>query len=89
MTVVFPGAVRHRRSARTPGVTDAGHGRRAGVSRLTSATDAAKQIVAAVEKGSFRVVIGKDARALDRLSRLSPRRATEMIAHRMASLVKA
>lgn len=54
---------------------------------MTTAGDAAAQIVEGIEKGSYRVVIGKDARALDKLSRLSPRRATEMIAKKMASLL--
>ena len=40
-----------------------------------------------MEKGSFRVVIGKDARALDLLSRLSPRRATDLVARKMAALL--
>lgn len=55
--------------------------------KLTSAPDAARQIADAIEKGAFRVIIGKDAKIVDRLARLSPRRATEMIAKRMASLL--
>jgi hypothetical protein len=54
---------------------------------LTLPQDAARQIVEGVEWGSYRVVIGGDARMLDRLSRLSPRRATDMIAKRMAGLL--
>ncbi len=54
---------------------------------LTSAADAARQIVEAVETGAYRVVIGKDARMLDRLSRLAPKRATDLVARRMASLL--
>mgnify|MGYP003530779292 CR=1 FL=1 len=34
-----------------------------------------------------RVVIGKDARMLDSMSRLSPRRATDFIAKKMAGLL--
>ena len=41
-----------------------------------------------IEKGSYRVVIGKDARGLDRLSRFSPQRATDLIAKKMASLLE-
>jgi hypothetical protein len=54
---------------------------------MTSAPDAARQIVEGLEKGSYRVVIGKDARGLDKLSRFSPQRATDMIAKKMASLL--
>lgn len=53
---------------------------------LTTAPDAARQIVEAIETGAHRVRIGRDARLLDRLSRLSPRRATELVAKKMASL---
>jgi hypothetical protein len=54
---------------------------------LTTPRDAAAQIIAGIEKGSYRVVIGSDARMLDRLARFSLQRATDMIAKRMASLV--
>jgi short-subunit dehydrogenase len=54
----------------------------------TTAQAAARQIVdEGVEKGRYRVVIGKDARMIDGLSRLAPRRATDTIAKRMAALL--
>jgi short-subunit dehydrogenase len=49
------------------------------------APEAARQIVQGIEKGSYRVVIGKDARGLDRLSRFSPQRASDLFAKRMSS----
>jgi short-subunit dehydrogenase len=88
VTVVFPGGV-------ATAITD-NSGVTAPISpddaaaqsmKLTSPQDAARQIVAGVENGSYRVVIGGDARMLDRISRLAPRRATDMIAKRMAGLV--
>ncbi|TIC83243.1 SDR family oxidoreductase [Nocardioides sp. GY 10113] len=54
---------------------------------LTSAPDAAAQIVGAVESGSPRITIGKDARMVDALGRLMPARAISLIAKKMASLV--
>lgn len=54
---------------------------------LTSPEDAAAQIIGAMEKGVFRVVVGKDARSLDILSRVSPKKATETIAQRMKALL--
>ena len=84
VTVVFPGAVRTHITENS-GVSAPGGGGE-GFS-MTSAPDAARQIVDAVEQGVFRVLIGKDAPALDRLARLSPRRATEMVARRMGSLI--
>ena len=55
--------------------------------KTTSVEDAAAQIIAGVEKGSFRVVIGSDAKFMDRFSRFSPRRATLLIANQMKSLL--
>jgi len=55
---------------------------------LTLPADAARRIVVeGVEQGRYRVVIGKDARMIDRLSRMAPKRATDTIAARMASLL--
>ena len=53
---------------------------------MTTPQDAAAQIVDGIEKGSYRVVIGSDARGLDKLSRLNPQKATELIAKKMAGL---
>jgi hypothetical protein len=47
----------------------------------------AGQIVAGIQRGAYRVVIGRDARLLDRFSRLLPRRATDTVVRRMASLL--
>ena len=55
---------------------------------LTTPADAAAQIIAAVRKGTYRVRIGRDARMLDRLARLMPRRATDLIANRMKGLLE-
>lgn len=88
VTVVFPGGVATdiagNSGAAVPGMEE-----KAGdmATSMTTAADAANQIVEGIEKGSYRVVIGKDARGLDKLSRLSPQRATEMIAKKMASLL--
>jgi hypothetical protein len=41
----------------------------------------------AVEKGSYRVRIGGDARMLGRLSRLMPHRATALVANKMKALL--
>lgn len=55
--------------------------------KTTTAADAARQIVDAVEKGTFRVLIGSDAKMLDRVARVSPTRAITMIADRMKALM--
>jgi NAD(P)-dependent dehydrogenase (short-subunit alcohol dehydrogenase family) len=55
--------------------------------KTTSPQEAGRQIVHAVASGTFRVLIGADARGVDRLGRLSPTRTIEMVADRVKALV--
>ena len=91
VTVVFPGGVAtgitENSGVAAPTSVASGAAAEKMAANLTTPQDAAAQIIAGIEKGSYRVVIGSDARMLDRLARLSPQRATDMIAKRMASLV--
>jgi short-subunit dehydrogenase len=88
VTVVFPGGVAtsitENSGVRAPAVAGADPGKM----KLTTPEQAADAIITAVEKGSYRVVIGGDARAMDVLTRLVPERAMTMIADKMASLLK-
>jgi NAD(P)-dependent dehydrogenase (short-subunit alcohol dehydrogenase family) len=89
VTVVFPGAV-GTGIAENSGVAVPGGGGDAATdmaARVTSPTAAANRIIEGMAKGRFRVVIGRDAQGLDLLSRLAPRRATDLVAKRMASLL--
>jgi len=88
VTVVFPGGV-NTGIAQHSGVAIPGMEAAAAdaAGSMTSAPEAARQIVKGIEQGSYRVVIGKDARGLDRLSRFSPQRATDLVAKKMASLL--
>lgn len=89
VTIVYPGAI-GTDIATNSGVALAGGQQPAqdsGAFPTTSAAEAARAIVAAVDKGPYRVLIGKDAVMLDRISRLAPRRATELIAKKMAALL--
>lgn len=89
VTVVFPGGVATHITENS-GVAIPGADRAAaseGARAMTSAPDAARQVVDGMAGGAFRVVIGKDARMLDRLARFIPRRATDLVAKRMASLL--
>lgn len=55
--------------------------------KTTSPQEAGRQIVNAVASGAFRVLIGADARGVDRLGRLSPTRAIEMVATRVKAML--
>jgi NAD(P)-dependent dehydrogenase (short-subunit alcohol dehydrogenase family) len=55
--------------------------------KMTSADEAAHQIIDAVREGTFRVLIGSDARMLDRMSRVAPVKAIGIVADRMKALL--
>jgi NAD(P)-dependent dehydrogenase (short-subunit alcohol dehydrogenase family) len=55
--------------------------------RATTPEAAGRAIVAGIEKGRFRILVGQDAKMLDALVRISPRRATELVARQMASVL--
>lgn len=89
VTIVFPGAIGTGISVNS-GVTTpeaAAEMKKTSSFPTTSPEDAGAQVIEAVEKGPYRVTIGRDAAILDRASRLAPKRATEMIAKKMASLL--
>ncbi|WP_100449197.1 SDR family NAD(P)-dependent oxidoreductase [Glycomyces xiaoerkulensis] len=88
VSVVFPGGVGTDILTHSGVEMDRGKGSSGAARKLTAADEAAAQILDAVEKGSFRVRIGGDARLLDRLARFMPQRATVMIADKMKSLLE-
>jgi short-subunit dehydrogenase len=55
--------------------------------KTTPAPEAARQIVEAIEKGSYEIFIGQDARIMSRLSRMSPKRAAALIYSQMKDLL--
>jgi short-subunit dehydrogenase len=87
ITVVFPGGVGTRITENSgveiPGSAAAG----ASTHKVTAVDDAARQIVDALAKGTPRVLIGSDAKMLDRVSRVSPTRAITMVADQMKKLL--
>jgi short-subunit dehydrogenase len=86
VTVVFPGAVATNITTNSgvaiPGMNDAAAAR-----RVYPAERAARDILDGMERNSFRVLVGSDAKLLDRLYRLSPKRATAFIAAQMKDLL--
>ncbi|WP_281178825.1 SDR family NAD(P)-dependent oxidoreductase [Piscicoccus intestinalis] len=89
VTAVYPGGVATGISENS-GVRMAGRETAPSAAQqrmLTSAPAAARQIVDGMVAGRYRVLVGWDARAVDLLSRLAPRFATELIARQMARLL--
>lgn len=89
VTVVFPGGVATNITGNS-GVdiskleAASGGGKQP---KTTSVEEAGRQIIEGMEKGAYRVRIGGDAKFMDRLSRLAPRRATLLIADQMKALL--
>lgn len=89
VTIVHPGAIGTDISVNSGVTTAAAAASQKDSSSfpMTPPADAAAVLIEAIEKGPYRVMIGKDATMLDRLSRLAPKRATETIAKKMESLI--
>lgn len=90
VTVVFPGAVATN-ITQNSGVDVPISGAEAEkmASRTTSADKAARIILDGMERDAYRVMVGNDAKFMDRIYRLSPRRAAGFIANQMKRLLPA
>ncbi len=90
VTIVFPGAIATNITANS-GIdipkSAEGDQKKSGMKTLP-ASEAAKQILDAMEKNKFRALIGSDAKFMDFIYRLSPKFATGFIAKKMAGLLK-
>jgi len=87
VTVVFPGAVETNITANSGVAIPAIAGRGGKQRSALPAHKAAQDIVNAMEHDAFRLLVGSDAKMLDRLYRLHPRRATAFIANQMGDLL--
>jgi NAD(P)-dependent dehydrogenase (short-subunit alcohol dehydrogenase family) len=89
VTIVFPGAVATNITANSGVTLKLPPAEKAQASRMktTTADDAATAILDGMEADAYRVLVGPDAKLMDRLVRLDPRRAAMFIARRMKSLL--
>lgn len=85
VTVVFPGAI-DTNILQNSGVTLPGAAAQS-QPRPYSARKAARDILDGMERNAFRVLVGTDAKFLDALYRLAPKRATLFIAAKMKQLL--
>jgi len=89
VTVVFPGAVATSITTNSgvhiPAV--AGGSDNAANAKVLPPDQAAAIIINGMEKGAYRVLVGRDARVMDWFTRLVPERAMTTIADRMAGLL--
>jgi short-subunit dehydrogenase len=85
VTVVFPGAVATNITTNSGvSIPNVGGDR---ARKILSAEQAARLIVDGMEHDRYRVMVGSDAKMMDRLYRLTPRRAAGFIANQMKDLL--
>ncbi len=90
VTVVFPGAVGTNITANSGvDIPIAGADVEAQARRVTPADKAARIILDGMERDAYRVMVGGDAKLMDRLYRLVPARAAGFIARQMNGLLPA
>lgn len=87
VTVVFPGAIATNITVNSGVATPAAAGDAAQSFPTTSAEDAAQTIIDGIERDQFQVYIGRDAKLMNLLYRLSPKRATRFMYNQMKSLL--
>jgi short-subunit dehydrogenase len=88
ITVVLPGAVATNITTNSGvAVPISGAKAEAAARRTLSADKAARIILDGMEKDAYRVMVGSDAKLMDRLYRLNPRRAAGFIAKQMRDLL--
>jgi len=90
VTVVFPGAVATNITKNSGVETPTAEAAQGSAPRghTYPADAAARDIVNGMEANRFRVLVGSDAKFVDRLYRLSPRRAAAFIADKMKGLLR-
>lgn len=91
VTIVFPGGVSTNITGNSGVSVPTGKtpkpSKAASSMKLTTPQDAARLTIEALEKGAPRLLIGSDAKALDRLGRLMPTRAIKIIADKMKAIL--
>jgi len=87
VTVVFPGGVGTNIAGNSGVEVPAAAAAKAAEVTVTTVGEAAAAMVDAVATGKFRVLIGRDARMLDTLARVSPTRAITTVADRMRKML--
>ena len=89
VTVVFPGAVATNITSNSGVDLPAGAAEMAekAAGRTLAADKAARMILDGMEKNAYRVMVGSDAKLMDRLYRLNPRRAAGFIQRQMKGLL--
>lgn len=83
VTVAFPGAIKTNIMKNSKVVRKTTTDQTGKEYKLTSAEDAANMIIKAIETNVSRVMVGNDAKTMDRLYRIMPKKASAIIAEKL------
>ncbi|HQQ93712.1 MAG TPA: SDR family oxidoreductase [Bacteroidia bacterium] len=91
VTVVFPGAIGTQiaQNSGVAGTAEMEKQARNSSIKMLSPSEAATQIIRGMEQNAYRVLVGSDAKFMDKLYRLNPRFAAEFISKKMKALLSA
>ena len=89
VTAIYPGAISTHIAENSGMAMPAGGADSAEASsfKMTTPVVAASTIIGAIEKNAYKVFIGSDAKTMDKLTRLMPEKAAELIYKQMKSLL--
>jgi short-subunit dehydrogenase len=88
VTVVFPGAIGTNIAANSGVSIGGGQSAEESTYKVLPADKAAKMIIDAIEKDKYRVLVGSDAKFMDFIYRLNPKRAAGFIYKQMKNLLE-
>ena len=83
VTVAFPGAIKTNIMQNSKVVRESKGDSSGKEHKLTSASDAAEMMIDAIEDNKYRVMVGNDAKMMDRMSRIAPKKAAAIIADKL------
>ena len=92
VSVVFPGAIATNITTNSNSINQVDEKpmdtSNASTHKTTSAKDAARIIIKEIEKGKLKIFVGSDAKLMDRLLRLMPVKAIDMMANMIKKMMK-
>lgn len=87
VTAIYPGAIATNIASNSGLTMPEGVSAETSKIKTTSVKDAGESIIKAIEENAYKVFIGSDAKAMDKLTRLMPERAAKIIYNNMKALL--
>lgn len=85
--IVFPGAIKTNIVSNSGATNRVTNEQEAGKAKMLAVDEAARQILRGMEKKKLYVYVGSDSKLMNKLYRLAPQKATNLIAKKMATIL--